>query len=84
MSLSTAVWDLTFKFPSMLTRVVFSKIVDIKLNDNEFKFSEGIDPRFIKRSEYGGEMGKIIEKECNEQADLLRKEVMTDYNNLED
>ena len=66
MSLSTAVWDLTFKFPSMLTRVVFSKIFDIELNDNEL--SEGIDPRLIKRSKYGGEMGKIIEKECNEQA----------------
>ena len=82
MSLSTAVWDLTFKFPSMLTRVVFSKIFDIELNDNEL--SEGIDPRLIKRSKYGGEMGKIIEKECHEQADLLRKEVMTDYNTLED
>ena len=45
--------------------------------------SEGIDcKRFIKLSKYGGKMLKTTDKERNEQADLLRKEVMTSIDGL--
>jgi hypothetical protein len=61
--------------------VVYSNVAVIDRNDNEF--SEGIDRRrLIKRSKYGEEMAKIIEKERNEQADLLKKEVMTSIDGL--
>jgi hypothetical protein len=40
-------------------------------------FSEGIDcRRLMKPVKYGGEVLMIIRRERNEQADLLRKEVM--------
>ena len=48
-------------------------------------FSEGIDcKRPIRPSKYGGKVQKVMEKERNEQADLLRKEVMTSIDGLED
>jgi hypothetical protein len=56
-------------------------VVVIDIIDNVF--SEGIDCKsFIKPSKYGGKMLKTIEKERNEQADLLRKEVMTSIDGL--
>ena len=58
--------------------VVFTKRLVVDIIDNVF--SEGIDyKRFIRPSMYGETVPnlKIIEKERNEQPDLLRKEVMT-------
>ena len=38
--------------------------------------------KFVNLSKCGGKLRKAIEKERNEQADLLRKEVMTSIDGL--